>query len=208
MHCVTSLLQVQAPPTFKPQKVQTAWKSSVVSESIDAESRDTYNIGRVVEGTDACRKVGIDVHNITGPSTIYRNLSYPELFEHEKANNEGVVANAEYGETFVVDTGKYTGRSPKDKWVVRNVGSESDQNIDWNPINQPTEPEVFDELYEKAIAYFNTLDKVSTVDNFLFIPEWADFACPCCRIFSCMCDSYCTFCRILPLFKTTLGLCF
>lgn len=126
----------------------------------DTESRDTYNISRIVEGTDACRKVGIDKHNITGPSTLYRNLSFQELFEHEKANNEGVVAKAEYGDTFTVDTGKYTGRSPKDKWVVRNIGSESDLNFDWNKINQPTKPEVFDELYEKAVAYFNTREKV------------------------------------------------
>ena len=66
------------------------------------------------------------------------------------------MANAEYGDTFTVDTGKFTGRSPKDKWIVKNIGSESDTNIDWGKVNQPTSPEVFDELYEKAIKYFNT----------------------------------------------------
>jgi hypothetical protein len=36
---------------------------------------------------------------------------------------------AEYGDTFSVDTGKFTGRSPSDKWIVKNIGSESDENI-------------------------------------------------------------------------------
>ena len=57
---------------------------------------------------------------------------------------------------FTVDTGKFTGRSPGDKWIVKNIGSESDANIDWGKVNQPTSPEVFDELYEKAVNYFNT----------------------------------------------------
>ena len=100
------------------------------------ESRDTYNVSRHVEGTDACLKVGLDKLGITNPSLIHRNMTYQELFEHEQANNEGVVAKAEYGDTFAVDTGKYTGRSPKDKWVVYNPGSESAENIDWNDMKK------------------------------------------------------------------------
>lgn len=131
-----------------------------------AESRDTYNVSQHVTGTDACLKVGIDTHGITNPSTIFRNLTFQELFEHEQANDEGVVAKAEYGDTFTVDTGKYTGRSPKDKWVVLNVGSESAEHIDWNDINQSTSPEVFDELYEKAVSYFNTRDNCYVFDGY------------------------------------------
>lgn len=91
-------------------------------------------------------------------------MTFQELFEHEQANNEGVVASAEYGDTFTVYSGKYTGRSPKDKWVVYNEGSQSAENIDWNEINQATTPEVFDELYDKAVAHFNTLDKCYVFD--------------------------------------------
>lgn len=98
---------------------------------------------------------------------IHRNLTYQELFEHEQANNEGIVAKAEYGNTFTVDTGKYTGRSPKDKWVVLNPGSQSAENIDWNDINQPCEPWVFDELYAKAVDHFNTLDRCYVFDCYV-----------------------------------------
>jgi phosphoenolpyruvate carboxykinase (ATP) len=94
-------------------------------------------------------------------------MTFQEIFEHEQANKEGVVAKAEYGDTFCVSTGKYTGRSPKDKWVVYNEGSQSALNFDWNDINQATTPEVFDELNEKAVDYFNTLDKVYVFDCYV-----------------------------------------
>jgi phosphoenolpyruvate carboxykinase (ATP) len=80
------------------------------------------------------------------------------------ANKEGVVVAAEYGDTFAVDTGKFTGRSPKDKWIVKHVGSESEKNIDWGKVNQPVSPKVFDELYAKAIQHFNTKEKLYVFD--------------------------------------------
>lgn len=148
---------------FQPRSFST----SVQDHSFDqAESRDTYKVARTLVGTDACQKVGIDTLGITGPSTIYRNMTYQELFEHEKANNEGTVCKAEYGDTMAVDTGKYTGRSPKDRWIVLNPGSASAENIDWNSINQPTTPEVFDDLYAKAVEYFNRLDKAYVFDGY------------------------------------------
>ena len=153
-----SFLSPKFQPRQQPQQPKRVFKSTVAAP-IEAESRDNYNVSRKVVGTDACAKVGLDKLGITNPTTIHRNLTFQELFEHEQANNEGVVAKAEYGDTFTVYTGKYTGRSPKDKWVVLNEGSESAENIDWNEINQSTTPEVFDELYDKAVAHFNTLDR-------------------------------------------------
>jgi len=128
------------------------------------ESRETYKVSQHVVGTDACVKVGLNSLGITGPTTIHRNLNFQELFEHEQANNEGKVAAASNGDTFTVYTGKYTGRSPKDKWIVYNEGSQSAEHVDWNDINQATTPEVFDELYDKAVAHFNTLEKAYVFD--------------------------------------------
>jgi phosphoenolpyruvate carboxykinase (ATP) len=71
----------------------------------------------------------------------------------------------------MVKTGKYTGRSPKDKFVVYNPGSETAENIDWNDINQPTTPEVFEELYEKAVKHFNSLDKAYVSDLYCGVSE-------------------------------------
>jgi hypothetical protein len=148
---------------------QKALRSTATTFDIDhdVESRDSYNVSQTLQGTDACTKVGIDKIGITNPTTIYRNMTYKQLFEHEQANNDGDVAKAEYGDTFAVSTGKFTGRSPKDKFVVFNPGTQSAENMDWNDINKQTTPEVFDELNEKAVNYFNTLDKAYVFDCYV-----------------------------------------
>ena len=73
---------------------------------------------------------------------------------------------AKYGNTFAIDTGKFTGRSPNDKWIVRNLGSESNNNIWWGNVNKPTTPGVFDDLLEKAVDHFNTLDECYVFDGY------------------------------------------
>jgi len=160
------------PPFYsyrQPRQQQKAQKNTAAIFDLDHdfESRDSYNVSQTLVGTDACSKVGIDKMGIINPTTIYRNMTYQEIFEHEQANNEGVVAKAEYGDAFAMSTGKFTGRSPKDKFVVYNPGSQSAENMDWNDINQPTTEEVFDELNEKAVNYFNTLDTAYVFDCYV-----------------------------------------
>ena len=145
-------------------RYQSTLAQEGLASTVKEEGRDAYKVSRTVVGTDACLQVGLDRVGITGPSTLYRNLSYPELWQHENDNQEGQVVKAEHGDTFMVLTGKYTGRSPQDKWVVFNPGSETAENIDWNDINRATTPQVFDELYEKAVKYFNQLDKAYVSD--------------------------------------------
>lgn len=139
---------------------------SIPALDVAAEGRDLYQVSETVQGTDACVRTGLDSLGITHPTTLFRNLSYPELFDHEQANREGRVATAQYGPTFAVDTGKYTGRSPNDRFIVYNAGSETAQNIDWNDINQPTTPAVYKQLYDKAVAHFNTLEKAYVFDGY------------------------------------------
>lgn len=103
---------------------------------------------------------------IKNPNTIHYNLSKHELFEHETKNKEGTVFKTKYGDTFGVDTGKFTGRSPKDKWIVKNNESDSSKHIWWGNVNQPTTPQVFKNLYDKAINHFNTLDEIYLYDGF------------------------------------------
>lgn len=155
----------QTPAWALPHQQQRAFKSTKV-DLVSEEGRNAYQLSQTVQGTDACLRVGLDKLGITNPSTLYRNLSYQELFEHEVANKEGVVAKAEYGDTFCVDTGKYTGRSPKDRFIVLNPGSETAENIDWNNINMAATPEVYKVLYDRAVAHFNTLDKAYVFDGY------------------------------------------
>lgn len=89
---------------------------------------------------DEIKKLGLD--NI---KNIYHNLSYEELFEHEVKNNEGKVSSSG---VFMVDTGIFTGRSPKDKYFVKQ--DESQKYIAWGKINQPISKNLFDKLLKKA----------------------------------------------------------
>jgi phosphoenolpyruvate carboxykinase (ATP) len=53
----------------------------------------------------------------------------------------------------MVDTGKYTGRSPKDKYFVRE--DYSGDHLWWGPVNQPTSEEIFRELFQKVVDFYN-----------------------------------------------------
>jgi len=76
------------------------------------------------------------------------NLSAPLLYEAAVRNGEGLVAA---GGPLVVRTGQHTGRSAKDKFIVREAGNEKE--IWWGEVNQPMEPASFAGLKRKAQAY-------------------------------------------------------
>ena len=76
---------------------------------------------------------------------VFYNLSYDEFFKHEQSNNEGQITQ---NGTFVVDTGIFTGRSPKDKYFVKQDPSQ--KFISWGKINQAINEELFEKLFQKA----------------------------------------------------------
>ncbi|MBL0703401.1 MAG: phosphoenolpyruvate carboxykinase (ATP) [Sulfurospirillum sp.] len=76
---------------------------------------------------------------------VYHNLSYDELFEKEQTDPYGSVTS---NGTFSVDTGIFTGRSPKDKYFV--MSEPSSKNISWGPVNKAVTKEIFDELFSKV----------------------------------------------------------
>lgn len=88
---------------------------------------------------------------LTGVKQVFHNISYEELFKHEVANKEGEVSN---NGTFCVDTGIFTGRSPKDKYFVKQEPSQ--KFIAWGKINHPISEELFDKLLAKAKNSFQT----------------------------------------------------
>ena len=114
----------------------------------------------------ACDNLGLSTLGIHKPSVIHHNLSHADLFDHETKNGEGTVVHTKYGDTFAVDTGKFTGRSPSDKWIVKQFGTESDENIWWGNINQPVNANVFDDILDKAVNRFNSLDECYVFDGY------------------------------------------
>jgi len=58
----------------------------------------------------------------------------------------------------VVRTGKFTGRSPKDRFIVKDAITE--KTVDWGEINIPISPESYQQLYQKILDYAESLDQV------------------------------------------------
>jgi phosphoenolpyruvate carboxykinase (ATP) len=81
---------------------------------------------------------------------LYENLSTAELVEHALRRGEGVLGDA--GQ-LIVDTRPHTGRSPKDKFFVKEPSSEA--HIDWNESNRPIAPERFDALWDRVSEYLS-----------------------------------------------------
>lgn len=62
------------------------------------------------------------------------------------------------------ETGKYTGRSPKDKYMVEEADTKD--KIDWGKVNQPISSEVFDNLYVKVVKYLKERDELFVFKGF------------------------------------------
>ena len=91
---------------------------------------------------------GLEQHGIRNIRIAYWNLGTAQLVEHSVWRHEGLLAA---GGPLVVRTGQFTGRSPKDKFVVRDEATE--HTVNWGPVNQPLSPDQFDRLYAKMLAY-------------------------------------------------------
>ncbi len=85
--------------------------------------------------------------------SVRRNLSVPALYEEAIRRGEGVLAPAG---PLVVDTGKHTGRSPNDKFFVKEPSSQ--EHINWGTTNRPFDPAKFDALYERVLNYMEERD--------------------------------------------------
>jgi phosphoenolpyruvate carboxykinase (ATP) len=85
---------------------------------------------------------------LAGAATVHRNLSVPELYEHALRRGEGTLGR---DGQLVVTTGKHTGRSPNDKFFVREPGSE--HHIDWGATNKSIDAARFDALLARVTDY-------------------------------------------------------
>ncbi len=92
-------------------------------------------------------------HDLESPSEVYYNLPVPTLYEEAIRRGEGRIGE---GGTFVGYTSPHTGRSPKDRFIVKEPSTEND--IDWGVVNKPVAPEVFDHYYRKVMEYFKGRD--------------------------------------------------
>jgi phosphoenolpyruvate carboxykinase (ATP) len=83
---------------------------------------------------------------------IHYQLTPEELTGDTLSMGEGVLNNTG---ALVINTGEFTGRSPKDKFIVKDKITEN--TINWNEFNIPLEPRYFDIIYNKVMDYLNEL---------------------------------------------------
>ena len=91
---------------------------------------------------------GLENLGIINAKAVYRNLTPAELTERALARGEGKLSNTG---ALVVKTGKYTGRSANDKFIVDTPAVHDE--IAWGKVNRPISKERFDAIYDKVIAY-------------------------------------------------------
>ncbi|CAA9293917.1 MAG: Phosphoenolpyruvate carboxykinase [ATP] [uncultured Gemmatimonadetes bacterium] len=91
---------------------------------------------------------GLDNHGLRNPGTVFWNLTPAELVEHAVQRREGILVE---GGPFNAVTRPHTGRSPNDKFVVRDENTEAD--VWWGKVNQPISPEHYAALREDVLTH-------------------------------------------------------
>ena len=85
---------------------------------------------------------------ITNINSVHYNCSSAALVEGAIRRGEGSLSHLG---PLVVRTGQHTGRSPNDKFIVREPSSE--KNIWWGKVNREISPEKYERIYAKMMAY-------------------------------------------------------
>jgi phosphoenolpyruvate carboxykinase (ATP) len=105
-------------------------------------------------------RIDLSDHGIDAGGRVLVHPSTSVLYTHTLRRDEGRLAE---GGPLVVDTGRHTGRSPNDKFVVREPGSED--RIWWGKVNQETDEARFEALRDKVTSFLEGED-LYVVDSF------------------------------------------
>ena len=111
------------------------------------------------EAADLQGRVGLEAQGLEPSGEVHWNLVAPVLIQFAARRNEGDFADMG---PFVAVTSPHTGRSPNDKFVVREPASEKD--VDWGKVNQPFPPDKFEALLADVRAYLNDRDELFVQD--------------------------------------------
>ena len=107
--------------------------------------------------TTTGKDLALDKMGFTDIGQVLRNLPVEDIIENIVDHQEGTLG---LNGAVMVDTGRYTGRSPKDKYFV-DEGS-SNKNLWWGPVNAKIDESIFDDLYEQVVDYYNHSDDSNT----------------------------------------------
>ena len=104
-------------------------------------------------------RMDLTKQGLTPKGEVHWNLIAPELFQAAARRNEGEFADMG---PFVAVTSPHTGRSPNDKFVVKEPTSEND--VDWGKVNQPMSVDHYKTLLGDVRKHLNGLDELFVED--------------------------------------------
>ncbi len=107
------------------------------------------------------RKMTLEQFGLSRLGAVHENLPPARLVEAAVRRREGMISESG---ALVAKTGKRTGRSPKDRFIVENDLTKD--TVDWGAVNKSFPTEKFDEILEKATTYLENLDEVYVVDAY------------------------------------------
>ncbi|MGE7765990.1 phosphoenolpyruvate carboxykinase (ATP) [Peribacillus sp. NPDC096540] len=105
--------------------------------------------------------VSNELHQLLAGNNVQTQLSVPQLVEKVLSRNEGVLTSTG---AVKAETGKYTGRSPKDKYIVDEASVKD--KVDWGSVNQPISEDVFNKLYNKVVDYLKAKEEIFVFKGF------------------------------------------
>src|SRR5499427_11027267 len=93
------------------------------------------------------QKVGLESVGIDGSARVYWSPGPGALYEEAVRRREGMISA---DGPLVCSTGQHTGRSPNDKFIVKEPSSE--KNVGWGKVNRPIEADKFENLHQRMAA--------------------------------------------------------
>lgn len=96
------------------------------------------------------KKANLEEYGLGNVAAAYWNLNPSELVEDTIIRGEGVLSSTG---ALAIDTGEFTGRSPKDKFIVKDALTSD--SVWWGEVNTPFDPQKFDALYNRVTAYLS-----------------------------------------------------
>jgi len=142
-------------PSFKAKFAGPSSCDNVVEQAMAFVPSVTHTESRLVEIQP--------LDYLAHPGSI-RNLSYDEMREEVLARGEGRVLEKE-NDTILVDTGTFTGRCPKDRYIV-DAGAAHD-NVDWGAVNIPLAQSSFDTVFNLHQTRIASMEKFYVFDGFV-----------------------------------------
>ncbi|MCL1695339.1 MULTISPECIES: phosphoenolpyruvate carboxykinase (ATP) [unclassified Lysinibacillus] len=106
-------------------------------------------------------EIANELKELLSGGNINVQLSVPQLAEKATSRGEAMLT---VDGAVRAETGKYTGRSPKDKYTVEEESTKD--KIDWGKVNRPISSEVFDNLYVKVVKYLKERDELFVFKGF------------------------------------------